>query len=48
MYMCFMCYSLALFIFCVLESYGGNFCTGLKTAKRTVPSLLFDHAHTLD
>ena len=30
MYMCFMCYALTLFIFCVLESYAGNFCTGLK------------------
>ena len=29
-YMCFMCYALALFIFCVLEFVSGNFCTRLK------------------
>ena len=29
-YMCFMYYALALFIFCVLEFICSNFCTGLK------------------
>ena len=29
-YMCFLCYALALFIFCDLESYAGNLYTRLK------------------
>ena len=29
-YMCFMCYALALFIFCSQNLYAGNFRMGLK------------------
>ena len=29
-YMCFMCYALALFLYMFWNSYASNFCTGLK------------------
>ena len=36
MYMCLMCYALALFIFCVLVNlYAGNFCTRFKLTLMT-------------
>ena len=36
MYMCFMCYALAFFIFPMIQnSYAGNFCTGLKPTDRS-------------
>ena len=41
MYMCFMCYDLALFIFHVLEVVCRYFCTGLK------PTVTDYHCYTL-